>query len=78
MEIMQNPEYFIRHELGKIFVVNPNSIGPLTQYLGNKVSYVTLENDRSAWIFRSSQSVQDAVKKSSICYPNRGGPYLNV
>ena len=59
---MQNPEDFIRHELGKIFVVNPNSIRPLTQYLGNKVSYVTLENVQSAWIFSSSQYIPYAVK----------------
>ena len=31
LAIMQNPEDFIRHELGKIFVVKPNSIGPPTQ-----------------------------------------------
>ena len=29
--IMKNPEDFIYHELGKIFVVNPKSIWPLTQ-----------------------------------------------
>ena len=44
LAIMQKPEDFIRHELGKIFVVKPNYIGPPTQYLGNKVSYVNLEN----------------------------------
>ena len=59
---MQNPEDFICHELGKIFFVKPNSIGPPTRYIGNKVSYVTLENVRSAWRFSSSQYVQDAVK----------------
>ena len=61
LAIMQNPEDFIRHELGKIFVVNPKSIEPPPQYLGNKVSYVTLENIRSAWSFSSSQYVQDTV-----------------
>ena len=63
LAIMQNHEDFIRHEIGKIFVVKPNSIGPPTQCLGNKVSYVTLLKRRNAWIFRSSQYVQDAVKK---------------
>ena len=62
MVIMQNPEDFIRNELGKIFVLKPNSIGPLTQYLGNKVSYVTLDNGQNSWSFRSSQYFQDAVK----------------
>ena len=31
LAIMKNPEDFIRHELGKIFVVKPNSIGPPTK-----------------------------------------------
>ena len=57
LSIMKNPEDFIIHELGKIFVVKPNSIGPPTQYLGNKVSYATLENGRNAWRFSSSQYV---------------------
>ena len=64
--IMQNPEDFIRHEPGKIFVLKPHSTGPPTQYLGNILSYVTLENVQSAWIFSSSQYIPDAVKTSSI------------
>ena len=44
LAIMQKPEDFIRHDLGKRFVVKPKYIGPPTQYLGNKVSYVTLDN----------------------------------
>ena len=64
MAIMQNPEDFICHELGKIFVVKANSIGLTTQYLGNKVSYVTLENGRGAWSFSSSQYAQDVVNTS--------------
>ena len=63
LSIMQNPEDFIRHELGKRFVVKPKSIGPPTRYIGNKVSYVTLENGQSEWSFRLSQYVQDAVKE---------------
>ena len=59
---MQNPEDFIRHELGKIFVLKPHSTGPPTQYLGNILSYVTLENVQSAWIFSSSQYIPDAAK----------------
>ena len=60
--IMKNPEDFMRHELNKKFVVKLNSIGPPTEYPGNKVSYVTLDNVQNAWIFSSSQYVQDAVK----------------
>ena len=62
LAIMERPEAFIRDELGKRFVVKPNSIGKPSQYLGNKVSYVTLENGVSAWSFSSSQYVQSAVK----------------
>ena len=58
LAIMKNPEDFIHHEQGKIFFVKPNSIGPPTKYLGNKVSYVTLENVQSARSFILSQYVQ--------------------
>ena len=66
LEIMQNPEDFIHHDLGKRFFLKPNSIGYPTQYLGNKVSYISLENGRSAWSSISSQYVQDALKTSLI------------
>ena len=62
MVIIQNAEDFIRHELGKRFVLKPNSIGSPTQYLGNKVSYVTLEDIQSACIFSSSQYIPVTVK----------------
>ena len=62
LAIMEYPERFIREELSNCFVVKPNSIGPPTQYLGNKVSNVQLENGRHAWSFSSSQYVQSAVK----------------
>ena len=75
---MKNCEDFIRHELDKIFVVKPDSIGPQTKYLGNKVSYVTLENGRSAWRFILSQYVQDAVKNVIDTLTQRRGSYLNV
>ena len=62
LAIIQNPEDFIRHELGITFLVKPNSIRPPTKDLGNKVSYVTLKNWQNSWSFRSSQYVQDAFK----------------
>ena len=62
LAVMKNPLDFIRNELGKRFIVKPNSIEPPTQYLGNKLSHVTLENGRNAWSFSLSQYVQDAVK----------------
>ena len=60
--IMEEPEQFLRDELGNVFTLKENSIGPPTQYLGNKVSQVTLENGTKCWSFSSSQYVQSAVK----------------
>ena len=62
LAIMEKPEDFIKNELGSRFVVKPKSIGKPTQYLGNKVSHVTLDNGRHAWSFSSSQYVQSAVQ----------------
>ena len=62
LAIMEHPETFIRDELARKFVVKEKSIGKPTQYLGNKVSKVTMENGVSAWCFSSSQYIQNAVK----------------
>ena len=48
LEIIENLENFIRHELGKRFVVKTSSIGPSNQYPRKKVSYVTLDNGWNA------------------------------
>ena len=44
------------------FTIKEKSIGPPTQYLGNKVSQVTMQNGVKCWSFSSSQYVQSAVK----------------
>ena len=44
LAISEDPERFIREELDHYFVVKPKSIGIPTQYLGNKVTEVKLEN----------------------------------
>ena len=62
LEIMEDPERFLCDELGNVFTLKEKSIGPPTQYLGNKVSQVTLENSTKCWSFSSSQYVQSAVK----------------
>ena len=59
---MEEPERFLRDELGNVFTLKEKSIGPPTQYLSNKVSQVTLENGTKCWNFSSSQYVQSAVK----------------
>jgi len=62
LAIMEDPETFLRNELSQIFTLKEKSIGPPTQYLGNKVSQVTLENGLKCWSFSSSQYVQNAIK----------------
>ena len=59
---MEHPEKFLREEMGTRFTLKEKSIGPPTQYLGNKVTNITLENGTSCWSFSSSQYVQSAVK----------------
>ena len=59
---MEEPERFLRDELGDVFTLKEKSIGPPTQYLVNKVSQVTLENGTKCWSFSSSQYVQSSVK----------------
>ena len=49
--IMCDPKTFLRQEIGSRFTLKESSIGPPTQYLGNKVSEVVLEIGRSAWSF---------------------------
>ena len=61
LDIMEKPTYFIRNELGHRFVIKPSSIGPPNQYLGNKVSLLTLDNYLQPWSFSSSNYVQNAV-----------------
>ena len=62
LAIMEEPERFLRDELGKLFTLKEKSIGPPTQYLGNKMSEVTLDNGIKCWSASSSQYVQNAVK----------------
>ena len=63
LAIMEEPERFLCDELGNVFTLKEKSIRPPTQYLGNKLSQVTLENSTKCWIFSSSQYVQSTVKK---------------
>jgi hypothetical protein len=61
LAIMVSPKQYITDELGTYFTVKPKSIGPPTQYLGNKVSNVSLDNGVTCWSFSSSQYVLNAV-----------------
>ena len=64
--IMENPKDFMVHEIGEKFKLKAPSIGPPTQYLGNKVTQVTLENGAVCWSFSSSQYVHKAVKNVEL------------
>ena len=76
LAIMEFPERFLREELGKRFTLKEKSIGHPTQYLGNKVSKVTLDNGRSCWSFSSSQYIQNAVENVENHLLSRGEKLL--
>jgi hypothetical protein len=60
--ISENAESVLRKEIGQHFVLQDESIGPPSQYLGGKLREVTLENGAKAWAFGSCQYVQSAVR----------------
>ena len=72
LAIMTDPESFLRHEIGTRFTLKEKSIGPPSQYLGNKVSKVTLSNNVSCWSFSSSQYIQNAVQNVEDHLQSRG------
>ena len=46
--IMEKSRDFMENEVGSRFKLKQNSIGPLTQYLGNKVTQVIIEDGKNA------------------------------
>ena len=58
---MEDPEWFIHEDLSSRFILKEKSIGPPTEYLGRKVSKVTLGNGTKCWAFISSQYIQNKV-----------------
>ena len=73
LAIMEEPWRFIVNELSSCFVVKEKSIWKPTQYLGNKVTEVDLENGRKAWSFSSSQYVQSQVNNVKAKLKKEGG-----
>jgi hypothetical protein len=59
--ISKNAGTVLQKEIGQHFVLQKESIGPPSQYLGGKLCEVTLENGTKAWAFGSCQYVQAAV-----------------
>ena len=80
---MEDPKKFLLDEFSKRFKLKEKSIGPPTQYLGNKVSQVTLDNGTTCWSISSSQYIQAAVenvekhlaKKGEKLPPNSKSPW---
>ena len=81
--VMEDPKQFLLDEFSQRFKLKEKSIGPPTQYLGNKVSQVTLDNGTSCWSISSSQYIQAAVenvekhlaKKGEKLPPNSKSPW---
>ena len=59
---MEEPETFLREELGKRFTLKEKCFRSPEQHRGNKVSLVTLEIGVKCWSFSLSQCVQHFVK----------------
>ena len=59
---MEYPQKILREVFGNLFSLKEKSIGPPSQYLGNKVTLVALENGQRCWSLSSSQYVQNAVR----------------
>ena len=70
--VMENPMKFLKEEFGQRFTLKEKSIGPPTQYLGNKVSEVTLNDGTSCWSISSSQYIQAAVKNVEAHLAEKG------
>ena len=73
---MEDPEAFLRNEIGEMFTVKEKSIGPPLQYLGNKVSHIELDTGVKCWSFSSSQYVQNAVANVEDYLVKTGCPKL--
>ena len=61
LAIMEKSEKFLCKELGTRFTLKEKTIGPPLQYLGNKVSQVTLRNGVTCWSFSLSKYIQNTV-----------------
>ena len=64
--IGEKPQDFMLNEIGEKFTFKAPSIGPPKQYLGNKMTQVTLDNGAVCWSFSSSQYIQNAVKNIEL------------
>ncbi len=60
--ISKNAGTVLQKEIGQHFVLQEESIGSPSQYLGGKLCEVTLENGTKAWAFGSCQYVQAAIR----------------
>lgn len=73
LAIMEDPEAFFCDKFDqKYFVLKEKSTGRTTQYLGNKVVNVDMEDGTNAWGFSSSQYVQAACENAEKCLISKG------
>ena len=73
-----NPRDVLEKELGKFWTLKKGSVGPSNNYLGNKVSELSLENGVKCWSFVAAQYVQSAaanvsrhLKEINQCLPHK-------
>ena len=74
--ISENGENILHNEIGKYFKLKEESIEPPTIYLGIKLIQVTWEKGAYAWLFSSSQYLQNAVKNVKEYLQSKGGKLL--
>lgn len=72
MVASENGERILHEEIGKYFVLKPESIGPPTIYLGGQMRQVTLESGVKAWACGSSKYVQSAVENVKVYLAEQG------
>jgi hypothetical protein len=70
--ISERAEKVLRTEIGQHFVLQEESIGKSTNYLGGKLREVTLDNGTTAWAFGSCQYVQAAVRNVEEYFASKG------
>lgn len=66
--ISANAEAVLRQEIGSIFELKEESVGPPDIYLGGKIHSIELDDGTKCWGYGSSQYVQNSVKNVEEYY----------
>ncbi len=70
--ISERAEKVLRTEIGQHFILQEESIGKPTNYLGGKLREATFDNGTMVWAFGSCQYVQAAVKNVEEYLASKG------